>query len=299
MSNKPYDPKPTKYKFPKYTDGHYLVVKKNDHAKFDKDFPYIDKSKKFQRRFKAFRILVVGLAMPVMAVRVLLKVEGRKNIKKHKELLKQGVVSISNHVHIWDYIAVMDAIRPFIPYHPSWATNCRGENKTLIRYTGGVPVPEGDIRASYHFTKAIEEHIANGGWFHTYAEGSMWESYQPIRPFKKGAFRWAVKTGKPILPLAFSYRKPKGLVKLIWGKNAPLLTLRIGEPIFPDMTIPTPQAIEKLTIEAHQAVCRLAGIEPSENIYPPVYENTLRIDYYDNPNAEPLDEQTDGQDEQN
>ncbi|MBQ4272698.1 MAG: hypothetical protein IJB95_03505, partial [Clostridia bacterium] len=97
----------------------------------------------------------------------------------------------------------------------------------------------------------------------------------------------------------FSYRKPKGLVRLIWGKNAPLLTLRIGEPIFPDMTIPTPQAIEKLTIEAHQAVCRLAGIDPSENVYPPVYENTLRIDYYDNPNAQPLDEQTDGAEEQN
>ncbi len=287
--NVPYDPKPTKYPFPKHTDEHYLVVKKNDQTKFDKDFPYIDKSKKFKRRFNLFRILVVCVAFPVMHIRTKLKIEGRENIKKHKELLKGGVVSISNHIHLWDYIGIMSAIRPFRPYHPSWATNCRGENKTLIRYTGGVPVPEGDIKASYYFSKAIEEHISNGGWFHTYAEGSMWEFYQPIRPFKKGAFRWAVKTGKPILPMAFSYRKPKGLEK-IFHKN-PLLTLRIGEPIMPDMSLSTPEAIEKLTKQCHEAVCRLAGIDPTKNLYPPIYENTKRIDYYENSNAIPLDDE--------
>ena len=299
MTKQPYDPMPTKYAFPKFTDGHYLVVKKNNHAVFDENFVYVDKSKKYRRRANLMRIATVGLAFPVMKLVTNIKIVGRKNIKKHKELFKNGVVSVSNHVHLWDYIGVMMAVAPFRPYHPSWDVNCRGENKILIRYNGGIPVPVGSIRATREFSNAIHQLLEEGKWYHTYAEGSMWESYQPIRPFKKGAFRWAVKTGKPILPLAFSYREPKGLVKLIWGKG-PLLTLRIGEPIFPDMTIPTPQAIEKLTIEAHEAVCRLAGIEPSENIYPPIYDNTLRIDYYDNPNAEPLDEPTElATDEQN
>jgi hypothetical protein len=35
-----------------------------------------------------------------------------------------------------------------------------------------------------------------------------------------------------------------------------------------------------MTIRCHEAVCRLAGIEPGENIYPPLYDQSKRIDYY-------------------
>ena len=283
-----YDPMPTKYAYPKFTDGHYLVVKKNNHAVFDENFVYVDKSKKYRRRANLMRIATVGLAFPVMKLVTNIKIVGRKNIKKHKELFKNGVVSVSNHVHLWDYIGVMMAVAPFRPYHPSWDVNCRGENKTLIRYNGGIPVPVGSIRATREFSKAIHQLLEEGNWYHTYAEGSMWEYYQPIRPFKKGAFHFAVDTNKPVLPMAFSYRKPKGLARLIWRK--PFLTLTVGEPLFVDKSLSHFKQIEDLAIRAHQEVCRLAGINPEENIYPPLFENTKRVDYYPLPNAEPLDD---------
>lgn len=288
MTKQPYDPMPTKYAFPKFTDGHYLVVKKNNHAVFDENFVYVDKSKKYRRRANLMRIATVGLAFPVMKLVTNIKIVGRKNIKKHKELFKNGVVSVSNHVHLWDYIGVMMAVAPFRPYHPSWDVNCRGENKILIRYNGGIPVPVGSIRATREFSNAIHQLLEEGKWYHTYAEGSMWEYYQPIRPFKKGAFHFAVDTNKPVLPMAFSYRKPKGLARLIWRK--PFLTLTVGEPLFADKSLSHFKQIEDLTIRAHQEVCRLAGINPEENIYPPLYDNTKRVDYYPLPNAEPLDD---------
>ncbi len=288
MNNYTYDPMPTKYAFPRYTDRHYLVVKKNNNEVFDENFNYVNKTKKFRRRCNLMRIATVGVAFPVMKLVTNIKIVGRKIIKKHKELFRNGVVSVSNHVHLWDYIGIMMAVYPFRPYHPSWDVNCRGENKSLIRYNGGIPVPVNSIRATHKFSSEIKQLILEGNWYHTYAEGSMWEYYQPIRPFKKGAFHFAVDTDKPIVPMAYSYRKPKGLAKLFYKK--PFLTLTIGEPIFADKSLSRIKQIEDLTIRAHQEVCRLAGINPQENIYPSLFENNKRVDYYPNPNAEPLED---------
>ena len=97
-----FDPKPTKYPFPEYTDRHYLVLKKDDGTVFDKNYPYIDRSRSF--RFKQFlvRVLLYIIVFPVATVRLGLRIKGRKIIKQNKELLKNGVVSCANHVHLWD-----------------------------------------------------------------------------------------------------------------------------------------------------------------------------------------------------
>ena len=36
-----FDPHSTKYNYPENTDAHYLVVKKNNGAVFDENYPYI------------------------------------------------------------------------------------------------------------------------------------------------------------------------------------------------------------------------------------------------------------------
>ena len=54
------------------------------------------------------------------------------------------------------------------------------------------------------------------------------------------------------------------------------------EPLFANPELTGKEAEEELTRRAHEAVCRLAGIEPSENLYAPIYspETGKRIDYY-------------------
>jgi len=275
----PYDPQPTQYLFPEKTDQHYLPLKYQKDIVFDENYPYVDKS--FGHRFISgcMRILALVAAFPAVRIRTLLKVEGRKNLRKHRKVLKQGVVSVSNHVFIWDFIAIMYAVKPFRPWIPAWDKNMRGENRHLIRYSRGIPLPTGSRKATAAFAKAIDKLLSEEKqWVHICAEGSMWEYYMPIRPFKKGSFTFAVRNNVPVLPIAFSYRKPKGLQKLFWHR--PLLTLHIGEPIFPDTSLGKVAAGEKLAREAHAAVCRLAGIAPEENIYEPIFANSDRIDYY-------------------
>ena len=274
-----FDPKTNRYPYPEKTDRHYLVVHKNRGIVFDTEYPYIDRSFWFRFRQGLVRLLLNLIVFPVTVIRLGLKVEGRENLKKHRDVLKKGVVSCSNHVHLWDYLCIMKAVRPFKTHILSWAPNINGENGTLIRMVGGIPIPDTGLAATKTYMKAVQGLLNGGGWLQIYAEGSMWEYYAPIRPFKPGAAHLACETGKPILPIGFSYRKPGWLRKHVFHQIA-TFTLRIGEPLFPDPDLPKKEQRTDLTVRAHEAVCRLAGIDPKDNLYPPIYADSERIDYY-------------------
>ena len=275
-----FDPKTNKFPYPRETDRHYLEVHKDRGIVFDTEYPYIDRSRSFRFKQSLIRLLLNTVVFPLARIRLGLKIEGRENIKKHRDVLKNGVVSIANHVHMWDYIAVMRAIRPFRSNLLSWAPNINGENGTLIRMVGGIPIPDSNIAATKTYLKAVRDLLQNEhGWLHIYPEGSMWEYYAPIRPFKRGAAHIACDSNKPILPLGFSYREPEWIRKKIFRQIA-TFTVHIGEPIFPNGELGAKDRERDLTERCHDAVCRLAGIDPKENLYPAVFNNSQRIDYY-------------------
>lgn len=272
-----FDPKTNKFPYTEYTDEHYLVVKKNDGTVFDEKYPYIDLSKKFLRKQKLTRILLRIIVFPFTKIRLGLKINGKQNLKKYKSVLDKGVVSVCNHVHMFDYLAIMSAIKNRHPYVLVWAPNIRGETGKMIRSVGGIPIPEDNINATMTYLSSIEKLLNSGGWLQIYAEGSMWEYYAPIRPFKKGPAFIASKFDKPILPLAFSYRKPNWIRRVIF-KQIATFTLNIGEPLYVNKDLNKYEREMDLTIRAHEAVCALAGI--NNNLYPPVFGKNKRIDYY-------------------
>ncbi|MCR5805143.1 MAG: 1-acyl-sn-glycerol-3-phosphate acyltransferase [Clostridia bacterium] len=275
-----FDPKTNKFPYPIDTNKHYLEVKKNRGIVFDTEYPYIDRSTWFRFKQNMVRIFEYVLVFFVCTVRLGLKIEGRENLKKHRDVLKNGVISVANHVHMWDYIAVMKAIRPYRSNLLVWAPNVNGENGTLIRMVGGIPIPEGSVSATKTYLKAVSGLLKDDhGWLHIYAEGSMWEYYAPIRPFKKGPARIACSNDKPIIPLGFSYREPGWIRKNIFHQAAKF-TLHVGEPLFPNKELGPKERETDLTIRCHDAVCTLVGIDPKDSIYPPVFDNSKRVDYY-------------------
>ena len=279
MSNQePFDPKTKKYPYPKDTSAHYIKIKKNLNLNIDASYPYIDTSKSFLFKQRLVRFVMRTLVIYLSKIKLGLRIKGRKNIRKNKDILKKGVISCSNHVNFWDYIAILDGIRPFKPKYLVWERNIQGENSKLIRLTGGIPIPT-NIGGTKVFVKTINDFIHSGGWLHIYPEGSMWEYYQPIRPFKRGASHFAIKNDKPIIPLAFSYRKPGFIRKKLFHQEAKY-TLHIGELLYRNESLPFDQQEEDLTIRCHQEICKLAGIDPKENKYPPIFDNTTRVDYY-------------------
>ena len=279
MTKDYFDPKPVRYPYPEITDRHYLEIHKDRGFVFDSKYPYIDGSKGFRFKQKMVRLLLNVIVFPIATVRLGLRIEGRDNLKKYKDLIDNGAVSVCNHVHMWDYIAVMKAIRPHKPYLLTWDKNINGENGTLIRLVGGIPIPENTVAGQKAFLKTIGGLLSDNGWLHIYAEGSMWEYYAPIRPFKRGAAMIAVSNDKPIIPLGFSYREPGWIRKNIFHQLA-AFTLHVGEPVIPDHDLKPKDREKDLTIRANRAVCALVGIDPDENIYEPEFNNSQRIDYY-------------------
>ena len=274
-----FDPQTNRYPYPLETDRHYLEIHKNRGFVFDTRYPYIDRSRMFRFRQNMTRLLLNVVVFPIATIRLGLKTEGRENLKKYKDVLDNGVISVCNHVHMWDYIAVMKSIRPYRSNLLAWDKNINGENGTLIRLVGGIPIPEDNIAAQKTFLKALSGLLSEHGWLHIYAEGSMWEYYAPVRPFKRGAAFIAVSNNKPVIPLGISYREPGWIRKHIFRQIA-CFTLRIGEPIYPDTSLKPKEREKDLTIRSHNAVCRLAGIDPEQNIYGPVFDDSKRIDYY-------------------
>ena len=275
-----FDPKTDRFPYPPETDKHYLKVHMDRGIVFDTEYPYIDRSKGFLFRQGVVRFLLNAFVFWIAAIRMGLKIDGRENIRKYKDVLKNGVVSVANHVHMWDYIAVMTAIRPFRSNLLAWAPNVNGENGTLIRMVGGIPIPEGNTAATKTYLKVMRDLLQNRhGWLHIYAEGSMWEYYRPVRPFKRGAAHIACDSDKPILPLGFSYREPGWIRKHIFRQIA-TFTLHVGEPLFPNKELNAKEREKDLLIRSHEAVCRLVGIDPEENLYPAVFDNSKRVDYY-------------------
>lgn len=120
--------------------------------------------------------------------------------------------------------------------------------------------------------------LDNGGWLHIYPEGSMWEYYRFIRPFKKGIAHLARMSHKPIVPIGFSYRKPSWIRKALFKQPA-VYNLCIGEPIFLDESLTIGDQEIDFLIRCHKAVSSLAGITEQEDIYEPIFNNNKKIDF--------------------
>ncbi len=148
-----FDPKTKKYPYTEYTDGHYIILKKDDGTVFDKDYDYLPNnfSFKFVRFF--FGIFIRTIVLLVVRIRMGLRVHGRKNLKIHKDAINKGVISVCNHVHYWDYLGIYYGIRYHKPKHLVWANNVCGSLGGAIKLLGGIPIPVGNLGGSIAFTK--------------------------------------------------------------------------------------------------------------------------------------------------
>lgn len=230
-------------------------------TKIDCTYPYYDTS--FKAKFKRTIFYIIGNTVGYFLnkKRYGAKIIGKKNLRKYKKQLKNGAITISNHVYRWDFLTIMNAFNPHHIFFPVRKDQVLTKDKVFIRNVGGIPIPE-DLGGSIEFYKAFDRIHKKKYLIHFFPEASRWDFYTPIRPFKAGAFKLAYKYDVPIIPMAFSYRENK-------KKNAknPLITLNIGEPIFIDKTLPKKEAIDKLHRESHEAVVKLANIENNKRNY--------------------------------
>jgi 1-acyl-sn-glycerol-3-phosphate acyltransferase len=263
MKTEPYVPH-VGLTYPDKPDVHMNPLKIEVDIQIDQNYPFIDKSLSFRLWSALIYFAIFTLVFILSPLRFGLRIEGRHILKKYRRLFKNGAMTVSNHVQRWDFLMVLQAVRFRKLYFPAWKENLSGPDRHLIRAAGGIPVPD-SIHAMRQFNAAMEELHEKKKWIHVFPESANWYYFQPIRPFKKGMFTIAYLYNMPVIPLAFSYREPTGLYK-VFRKKYPLITLRIGEPLLPDLTKPRREAVNILRAETHRRMVELAGI--TLNPYP-------------------------------
>lgn len=239
---------------------------------FDDTYPFIEDTLSFKLQRALAYFLVFGPFYLVNKLKFGVRTEGRKNLFKYRKHFRNGIVSVSNHCYRWDGMAIAEAMhhRLWIPMLPD---HFEGPDWWYLKYFGGIPLPDGSFGAQKKFNGAFDVHNSRREWIHVFPEARNWNYYKPVRPFKKGAFTMAYKYNVPILPIGLTYRERTGIHKFFAKQEIPLITVKIGEPIFPDVTKSRKSETDRLLQEAHTAVCKLTGIE--NNTWPAVWNNEV------------------------
>ena len=262
--------------YPSKPDEHIVDIKsvRKEKVKIDENYPFLDTSFKFKFMRNLMYLGIITLIFFLLSpLRFGIKIEGRSILRRYRKLLKNGAMTVSNHVHRWDFLFVLKALRYRLMYFPVWKEQLNGSDNGFIRFAGGIPIPD-EIRLIKYFNKAFDEIAAGKKWIHAYPESSRFDYFVPIRPFKKGVFTMAYSYKYPVIPMAFSYRKahfPFTLINLLrsvtGNQKLPMVTLKIGEPLQFDQTLGRKEAVIKMRKECHEAIVKLAGI--INNVYPP------------------------------
>ena len=228
---------------------------------FDENYPYLDKSLIYKLSDIAGFFLKWFLAALHNRCHFGFQVEGRENLRKHKEQLRDGAMCVCNHVYLFDAFGVNAACQPFRQVRiPMYAKHFNGSGSWILRHAGGIPIPE--TREGIHkFNEAFDEFALRKMWFLIVPEAVRWNYYVPIRPFRRGAFSMAYKYNRPVIPLVYSFRERKGLYRLFGKKSDPCMTLHIGEPIWFDKSANRKAELDRVCREVHHEMERMAGIE--------------------------------------
>ena len=84
-----------------------LEVEKKREIVLDESYPYLQKGFGYQL-LRIFYWLCINLVVfPFLRVYYGLRIDGQENLKKHKKALKNGAITISNHVFMMDFLCVL------------------------------------------------------------------------------------------------------------------------------------------------------------------------------------------------
>ena len=248
--------------YPEDDPGKHIVGVKYDGSdvKLDGSFPYLDDSRHYKFHHFLNRLARVFLVQPLNRIRYGLKIVGKENLKPFKAALADGAMTVCNHVYRWDLVCITQAIGMKNIWFPIFGEHMKGKDMWFMRYAGGIPIPE-ERSGMRPFNEAFDELHRRRQWIHVFPEASSWRFYAPIRPFRTGAFTMAYKYGMPVVPCVITYRPRTGLYKLTEKPDVPLLTLHIGVPIIPDLTVSRKKEVERILKEAHSQMVKMAGIK--------------------------------------
>ena len=128
-----------------------------------------------------------------------IKVKGKENLKGIK-----NAIFTSNHVDIFDCLVIRRSLRKKLRIVAAPFNNQKGRFGNWMRSGGMMPLSE-NYGGMKKFNEAVKYYLEHKTSILIYPEGSMWPLYKKPRPHKVGAYHYAVKYDKPIVPLFITF----------------------------------------------------------------------------------------------
>jgi 1-acyl-sn-glycerol-3-phosphate acyltransferase len=157
------------------------------------------------------------------------EVVGRENLRG----ISKAIVT-SNHVQMFDCVALKKAMKG----HPlnivaAPFNNFRGTLGDAMRASGMLPLPE-SYDGMKHFEDALKLSLDKKHFVLFFPEQAEWWYYRKVRPFKDGAFHYALQYDVPIVPCFISFAPRRKAIKDPEGMYPERMIVHILKPIYPN-----------------------------------------------------------------
>jgi len=201
--------------------------------------------------FKLFsNFLYYVIAVPLLWVLDKLlfnfKIIGKENIQE----VKSAKITISNHIHPLDCSMNAAVNYPNKVYFTTLKSNVEAPvTGKLVKLLNGIPIPR-EKTQKLQFFNGLKNLLNEGKTVHFYPEAELIPYSKKIRPFKNGAFKLAVLSNVPIVPLVFEFAEPYGIRRYI--KKKPFIEMHVLPAMYPDVNLKRIDAIKKLKQECYE-----------------------------------------------
>ncbi len=213
------------------------------------DYPYIRKGalKQIDIFFKRLFIINPFINKNNKILQTL--VVGKENLKG----IKSGIVTC-NHIHLFDCLAIKKALRPKKAKFVVAEFNVKADNivHKMMQVEGILPLSS-SLKVMRKFEEAVKYYLDNGQFVAIYPEQCMWPMYEKPRPFKSGAFKYAVKYNVPIIPMFITFRSSGKFDEN--GVEQKYFTVNIMPPLYTNKELSIKEQTEDL-MQRNYEVCK-------------------------------------------
>lgn len=216
--------------YPQDEHAHMMDMPHGKEKKIDENFDFMPKSAFARFRYFLIRSLAICVFQFYNRVFNGFKIINKKNYSKVK---KQGKVIIENHCHFLDSTMTSTMLTKWrYSYICSLPENfsipVAGK---LLRSLGCIPIPR-EYKGLKKYMNTVDQFLKEDKNIVIAPEGSMWPYYPGLRTFLPGAFKFACRADKPILPLVYIFKKRRFFGKEF--KNSYVVHLHVMEPQYPN-----------------------------------------------------------------
>ena len=177
-----------------------------------------------------------------------------KDIKglENMQGVKTGALITCNHFNPYDCFTIETVFRIsgenkkrkiFKVIREGNYTNFPGMYGFFFRNCDTLPLGS-TKKAMTNLLKAVDTILKRGNFILIYPEQSMWWNYKQPKPFKNGAFNFAVKSKVPVIPTFITFNDSE----IIGEDSNPVqeYIVHIGKPIYPDESLSSKDNIKMM-----------------------------------------------------